>query len=184
MPLGIDKPPQDNYNIIIDILRFEWDENKNAINKKKHGLSFEVAREVFFDEAAIIFDDPDHSFGEERFLIIGRIKSSKICIVSHCYLESDEVIRLISAREATKQENLSGRMVTPMRDEYDIKSLNPRKNPYAKRLKQQITINIQPDTITYFKDMATETGIPYQTLIDLFLTYCKDKKLKPDLSWG
>ena len=69
-----------------------------------------------------------------------------------------------------------------MRDEYDFS--NGIKNPYAKRLKQQITINIKPDTITYFKDMAAETGIPYQTLIDLFLTYCKDKKLKPDLSWG
>ena len=69
-----------------------------------------------------------------------------------------------------------------MRDEYDFS--NGIKNPYAKRLKQQITINIKSDTITYFKDMAAETGIPYQTLIDLFLTYCKDKKLKPDLSWG
>ena len=69
-----------------------------------------------------------------------------------------------------------------MRDEYDFS--NGIKNPYAKRLKQQITINIEPDTISYFKDMANETGVPYQTLINLFLTYCKNNKLRPDLSWG
>ena len=85
-------------------IKFEWDENKNEINKRKHGLSFETAQEVFYDDAAILFDDPDHSFDEERFLIIGMIKSSKICIVSHCYRNSDSVIRLISAREATKRE--------------------------------------------------------------------------------
>ena len=85
-------------------LIFEWDNNKNEINKKKHGLSFETAREVFYDEAAILFDDPDQSVEEERFLIIGMVKSSKICIVSHCYRNSDKVIRIISAREATKNE--------------------------------------------------------------------------------
>ena len=59
---------------------------------------------MFYDENAILFDDPDHSIGEERFLIIGMIASSKICIVSHCYRDSGNVIRLISAREATKRE--------------------------------------------------------------------------------
>ena len=88
----------------MESLKFEWDENKNEVNKKKHGLSFETAQEVFYDEAAVLFDDPDHSIGEERFLIIGMLKSSKICIVSHCYRDSDSVIRLISAREATKNE--------------------------------------------------------------------------------
>ncbi len=85
-------------------ITFTWDENKNEINKKKHGLSFEEAKEVFGDENAILFDDPDHSIEEDRFLIIGAIKSTKICIVSHCYRDDDEVIRLISAREATKNE--------------------------------------------------------------------------------
>lgn len=85
-------------------INFEWDERKNEINKKKHGLSFETAKEVFYDENAVLFDDPDHSIGEERFLIIGTVKESKICIVSHCYRDSDNVIRLISAREATKNE--------------------------------------------------------------------------------
>ena len=53
--------------------------------RKKHGLSFETDKEVFYDENAVLFDDPDHSIGEERFLIIGIVKESKICIVSHCY---------------------------------------------------------------------------------------------------
>lgn len=88
----------------METIKFEWDENKNEINKKKHGLSFEEAREVFGDENAILFDDPDHSLDEDRFLIIGTVKSSKICIVSHCYRDNDNVIRLISARQATKNE--------------------------------------------------------------------------------
>ena len=87
----------------MDTLSFEWDERKNEINRQKHGISFETAREVFYDDA-VVFDVPDHSVGEERFLIIGMTLSSKICIVSHCYRDSDNVIRLISAREATKRE--------------------------------------------------------------------------------
>ena len=73
----------------MEMLHFEWDENKNAINIIKHGLSFETAAEVFYDEDAVLFDDPDHSVGEERFLIIGMLRSSKICIVSHCYRDND-----------------------------------------------------------------------------------------------
>ena len=90
--------------MLLEQLKFEWDEKKNEINKKKHGLSFEEAREVFGDENAILFDDPDHSLEEDRFLIIGSIKSLKICIVSHCYRDNNNVIRLISARTATRNE--------------------------------------------------------------------------------
>lgn len=86
------------------MIKFEWDENKNQTNQRKHGISFEEASEVFEDESAILFDDPDHSIDEDRFLIIGMIKSTKICIISHCYRNNDSVIRLISAREATKSE--------------------------------------------------------------------------------
>lgn len=92
------------YNIIMDILRFEWDPNKDAINQRKHGLSFESAKEVFYDELAILFDDPDHSEEEERFLIIGSLRTEQICIVSHCYRENESCIRIISARRATKAE--------------------------------------------------------------------------------
>ena len=85
-------------------MHFEWDEEKNSINKKKHGITFETAKTVFYDDAAILFDDPEHSEDEDRFLIIGMSENTKVCIVSHCYRESDEVIRIISAREATKKE--------------------------------------------------------------------------------
>lgn len=92
------------YNIIMETLKFEWDPNKNEINKKKHGLSFETAKEVFYDEFAILFDDPDHSEEEDRFLIIGSIRTEQICIVSHCYRDNENTIRIISARRATKGE--------------------------------------------------------------------------------
>ena len=85
-------------------MRFEWDPNKNEINKRKHGLSFEEARTVFYDDYAILFDDPDHSAEEDRFLILGLSQREKLCIVSHCYRGADEIIRIISARKATKTE--------------------------------------------------------------------------------
>lgn len=65
-----------------------------------------------------------------------------------------------------------------MRDEYDIKKLNPRPNPYAKRMKQQVTMNMNSATVTYFKDMSAELGIPYQTLINLYLDECVREKKK------
>lgn len=83
---------------------FDWDENKNQINQKKHGISFDEAKTVFFDESAILFDDPEHSDYEERFLLLGMSETANICIICHCYRESDTVIRIISARKATKKE--------------------------------------------------------------------------------
>jgi uncharacterized DUF497 family protein len=85
-------------------MEFEWDENKNNINKVKHGISFEEARSVFYDEYAILFDDPDHSIEEDRFLIIGMSETEDVCIVSHCYRDDNEKIRIISARKASKTE--------------------------------------------------------------------------------
>jgi uncharacterized DUF497 family protein len=84
--------------------RFEWDENKNKSNKVKHGFDFDEASTVFFDESAILFDDPEHSSEEDRFLLLGMSETAHICIVCHCYRESDSVIRIISARKATKTE--------------------------------------------------------------------------------
>ena len=85
-------------------MTFEWDENKNLTNQRKHGISFEEAKTVFEDTYAILFDDPDHSEYEERFLIIGMSSAKGICIVSHCYRGEQEKIRIISARKATKTE--------------------------------------------------------------------------------
>lgn len=68
-----------------------------------------------------------------------------------------------------------------MREEYNF--TNARKNPYIKRPKKQITINIDSDTIDYFKGKAEESGIPYQTLINLYLSDCVTKKRELQLSW-
>lgn len=65
-----------------------------------------------------------------------------------------------------------------MREEYDIKSLNPRNNPYAGKTKRQVTININTSTIEYFKELSAETGIPYQVLINLYLDECVKEKKK------
>ena len=70
-----------------------------------------------------------------------------------------------------------------MREEYDIKNLNPRKNPYAKFLKKQVTINLDEDTIAYFKAQSESVGIPYQTLINLYLRDCVVKKRQIEVSW-
>ena len=86
-------------------IRFEWDENKNDINKRKHKVSFEEARTVFYDEAALVIDDPEHSEDEERFIILGLSKRANLLVVCHCCRESDTVIRIISARKATKTES-------------------------------------------------------------------------------
>ena len=83
---------------------FEWDSAKNKTNLKKHGIDFEEAKTVFYDEHGIIFDDPVHSTDEERFIILGMSLNSNICIVCHCYRQNEKVIRIISARKATKKE--------------------------------------------------------------------------------
>ena len=89
--------------IIMKQLSFEWDENKNRSNVKKHGISFMEAATVFFDELAIVFDNPEHSFQEDRFLIIGLSSYGKLYVVIHCE-RSENVIRIISARKASKAE--------------------------------------------------------------------------------
>ena len=85
-------------------LIFEWDNHKNKLNKRKHGVSFEEAQTVFFDEKAIEFDDPDHSTQEDRFILLGLSHSLKILVVCHCYRTDEATIRIISARKATKKE--------------------------------------------------------------------------------
>lgn len=86
------------------MLYFGWDENKNRLNLKKHGITFEEASTVFFDDNAILFDDPAHSVEEDRFILLGMSETAKLCVVCHCYRESDTVIRIISARQATRRE--------------------------------------------------------------------------------
>jgi len=86
-------------------IRFQWDQNKNNENIKKHKVSFEEAKTVFFDENARLISDPEHSINEERFVILGISNKLRILVVVHTYKENDEVIRIISARKATKFES-------------------------------------------------------------------------------
>ena len=85
-------------------LRFEWDNRKAAANLRKHGVSFEEARSVFFDEQARLIDDPDHSEEEDRFVLLGLSGALRLLLVCHCYRSEGEVIRIISARRATRTE--------------------------------------------------------------------------------
>lgn len=86
------------------MIRFEWDEEKNKKNQYKHGVSFEEAKTAFEDEAALIIDDPAHSVEEDRFVLLGLSKMTNLLVVCHCYRKDDSIIRLISARKATLNE--------------------------------------------------------------------------------
>lgn len=85
-------------------LRFEWDEKKNKENVRKHGVSFEEAKSVFFDQKAVEFYDGEHDQREERFLLLGVSSKLRILMVCHCLRQNGDLIRIISARKATKNE--------------------------------------------------------------------------------
>jgi len=87
------------------MIRFDWDPAKATGNLRKHGVSFEEAQSVFYDEFAIQFFDDDHSNIEERFLMLGLSAQARLLLVCHCERESENVIRIISARRATKRES-------------------------------------------------------------------------------
>jgi len=86
------------------IIEFEWDSAKAAANLKKHGVSFEEARSIFYDEFAVQFFDDENSGSEDRFLMLGFSDEARLLIVCHCEREHGHVIRIISARKATKNE--------------------------------------------------------------------------------
>ena len=85
-------------------LRFEWDLKKAQQNKRKHGVSFEEAETVFADDFAILIDDPDHFDQEDRFVLMGLSASLRTLVVSRTYRKADDLIRIISARKATRKE--------------------------------------------------------------------------------
>ncbi|VAX02959.1 hypothetical protein MNBD_GAMMA19-235 [hydrothermal vent metagenome] len=85
-------------------LEFEWDDKKDKANSKKHGVSFDEARTVFYDEYAIQFFDPEHSESEDRFLLLGTSFKLKALVVCHCFREEETVVRIISARKADRDE--------------------------------------------------------------------------------
>lgn len=117
MPLGsfsdfsfchIDNLSVCTYIVFMKEISFVWDPRKNLANKAKHdGIDFEEAKTVFYDEYARVIYDPLHSEEEDRFVILGLSFKLRLLVVCHCYRESDSVIRIISARKATKKEEAS-----------------------------------------------------------------------------
>jgi uncharacterized protein len=96
---------QKNHKYNVCMITFEWDETKAVANLKKHKVSFEEAKSIFFDDFGVQFFDDDHSSDEERFLMLGMSVSAKLLIVCHCERDQSAVIRIISARKATKRES-------------------------------------------------------------------------------
>ena len=85
-------------------LRFEWDHRKNRLNRTKHGVTFEEAESVFFDDNALLIDDPDHSEREDRFVLLGFSFRLRVLVECHCYRRGGDLIRIISARKADPAE--------------------------------------------------------------------------------
>ena len=85
-------------------LRFEWDHAKDIANQRKHAVAFNEAASVFSDERALLLDDPDHSTEEERFVLVGLSSALRLIVVHHTFRAGGDVIRLISARKATRAE--------------------------------------------------------------------------------
>ena len=102
--LALDAWGEEAYIVVMKELRFEWDESKAEENLAKHGVSFGEACSVFHDERAVEFYDDEHSKWEDRFLLLGLSGNLRLLLVCHCHREGESVIRIISARKATKNE--------------------------------------------------------------------------------
>ncbi len=85
-------------------LRFDWDSKKDTQNRRKHRVSFDDSETIFADEHALLIDDPEHSTVEDRFILLGLSAKLRILVVAHAYREDEGVIRVISARKATRKE--------------------------------------------------------------------------------
>ena len=166
----------------METIRFEWDENKNETNKKKHRVSFDEAATVFYDEEALLIDDEEHSQEEERFILLGFSKRANLLVVCHCCGPVRSFGSYRPERRPIQKRMRTMRGGNEMKEEYNFS--NARKNPYAKKLKKQVTINLDNDTIEYFKEMARTSGIPYQTLINLYLSDCAVNGKKLNISWN
>lgn len=93
------------YNVHMTSLRFEWEPRKASANLKKHGICFEEAKSVFYDENAKLISDPDHSEDEDRFILLGVSHSLRVILVCHCFRGKSNAVRIISARKATPKES-------------------------------------------------------------------------------
>jgi hypothetical protein len=86
------------------MIEFEWDEAKARLNRRKHGVSFEEARSIFYDDYARQFFDDEHASNEDRFIMLGVSNRSRVLVVCHCERADGNIIRIISARKATTRE--------------------------------------------------------------------------------
>lgn len=167
----------------MDTLRFEWDENKNAINRKKHKISFEEAQTVFYDEAALLIDDRALRGGGPVYYSRPEQAGKYACGLS--LLQSTRRRHTHHLCQKGNQNRSHAiqpvKEASPMKAEYDFS--NARKNPYAKKLKKQVTINLDIDAIDFFKTQAAASGIPYQTLINLYLSDCAAQGKTLRLTW-
>ena len=93
------------------MIEFRWDNKKADNNLKKHGVSFEEAKSVFYDERSLLIHDPVHYVNEDRFIILGISIKVRVLVVCHCYRENDTIIRIISARKANRHEQQNYREV-------------------------------------------------------------------------
>jgi len=163
-------------------LTFTWDATKAKANLKKHGVSFPEAQSVFLDEHARLLDDPDHSAHEKRFVLLGLSVSlpdvgRRACLPRSSGDDSDH----LSPKGHGRRTDRVWSRRTVMRKEYDFN--NARANPYANRLKRAVTIRLDEPTIDYFKALASETGVGYQTLINSYLRDCAASKRRPNVRW-
>lgn len=92
-------------------MEFDWDKRKATSNLNKHGVSFEEAKSVFYDLDAILIEDPDHSYSEDRFILLGFSSKARLTVVCHCYRKDNSIIRIISARKSTKKESIIYRKI-------------------------------------------------------------------------
>jgi uncharacterized DUF497 family protein/predicted DNA binding CopG/RHH family protein len=165
----------------MDEIRFEWDPQKAAVNVAKHGVTFDEAVSVFSDDGALLLDDPYHSVAEERFILLGLSAHLRLLVV---VLLSRGRCRDQAYLGAQSNEDRAAHLRDEellMRDQYDCS--RARRNPYAGRLKKPITIRLDEPTIAYFKDLAEEVGLPYQSLINLYLRDCAAKRRRLSMTW-
>jgi uncharacterized DUF497 family protein len=100
----VDNGSQCIYGVVMAEIRFDWDEKKHSVNKRKHRVSFTEAQTAFADENGILIDDPDHSDDEARFILLGLSARLRLLVVAHAYSEAGLTIRIISARKAKSSE--------------------------------------------------------------------------------
>jgi uncharacterized DUF497 family protein len=164
-------------------LKFEWDNTKDKTNTKKHGVTFDEARTVFYDEQSIRFYDPEYLEDKDRFILLGASFNLKTLVVCHCFKEDEAKIRIISARKADKEEEQVYWSNQKMKAHYDFANMKGKRNPFTKYLKQPVTMRLDCESVDYFKSLAKEVGVPYQTLINLYLRDCATHHRKLKMQW-